>query len=101
MGFFADEAIFLNGVQPLRGEAAVGEHWKRSFTPAAAPFAWQPDTVQVSDSGTLAQTAEPMTLPGGKLVARFHSTWRPDADARWRVVFDDGQEVCDCAAAKP
>ena len=100
MGLVADEAIFLNGGQPLRGKAAVGEHWKRFFT-AAAPFAWQPDTVQVLDSGTLAQTAGPVTLPGGKLVARFHSIWRLDTDGRWRVVFDDGQDVCDCAAAKP
>ena len=54
-----------------------------------------------ANSGMLNQTSGPLKLPAGKLVARFHSIWRLDTDGRWRVVFDDGQDVCDCAAAKP
>jgi ketosteroid isomerase-like protein len=35
--------------------------------------------------------------PEGKVVARFTSIWRLEPDGAWRVVFDRGNEVCDCA----
>lgn len=96
LGFVADEAVFLNGGRPLRGKAAVGAHWLRLYTAPQAPFSWQPDRVEVLASGTLAQTTGPVSDSRGKLIARFYSTWRLEPDGRWRVVFDDGYDVCEC-----
>ena len=94
----ADDAVFLNGGKPLRGKAAIGEHWKRFYAGANPPFTWKPDLVEVAASGGLAQSVGPVAAPGGKVVSRFYSTWRLDPDGRWRVVFDDGYDLCDCPA---
>jgi ketosteroid isomerase-like protein len=92
----AEEAVFLNGGKPLRGKAAVLEHWKRFFTAPAAPFSWRPDLVEVLPSGGLAHSEGPVSAPDGRVFARFYSTWRRDADGSWRIVFDNGHEVCNC-----
>jgi ketosteroid isomerase-like protein len=92
----ADEAVFLNGGKPLRGKAAVLEHWKRFFAASAAPFSWRPDLVEVLPSGQLAHSEGPVSAPDGRVFARFYSTWRRSADGAWRIVFDNGHEVCDC-----
>jgi ketosteroid isomerase-like protein len=94
--FVADEAVFLNGGKPLRGKQAVITHWKRFFTAPNAPFSWQPDLVEVLASGSLAQSIGPVFRPDGVLVARFYSTWRLERDGVWRIVFDDGYDVCNC-----
>ena len=44
----------------------------------------------VLDSGSLAPTSGPVTLPDGSEAGRFNSVWRLDADGEWRVVFDRG-----------
>lgn len=98
MGFIADDAVFLNGGKPLRGKAAIGEHWKRFYSGPTAPFSWKPDLVEVVGSGNLAQTLGPVASPGGQVIARFYSSWRLEPDGRWRVVFDDGYDVCNCPA---
>lgn len=97
LDFVAEDAIFLNGGKPLRGKAAIGEFWKRFYASESPPFTWKPDLVEVLDSGKLAQSVGPVSTADGKVVSRFYSTWRRDADGRWRVVFDDGYDVCDCA----
>jgi ketosteroid isomerase-like protein len=96
LSFVSDEAIFLNGGRPLRGRAAIGEHWKKYFVDASPPFSWRPDLVEVVESGVLAQSTGPVAAPNGKVVARFYSTWRLEADWQWRVVFDDGYDLCEC-----
>ncbi len=98
--FVSDEAVFVNSGKPLRGRAAVVAHWKRFFAAPGAPFSWRPDLVEVLDSGTLAQSIGPVSAPDGTVVARFYSTWRLEADGVWRVVFDDGYDVCNCAKPK-
>lgn len=99
-GFIADDAVFVNGGQPLRGKAAILAHWKRFFEPAAAPFSWAPEVAEVVPSaGPLGYTEGPVKSPAGATFARFHSTWQRGANGRWLVVFDNGQRVCDCAAA--
>ena len=42
----------------------------------------------------LAQTKGPVFDPEGKAILEFRSTWRRDADGRWKVVFDDGTCLC-------
>ena len=97
--FVAEDAIFINGNKPLRGRAAVLAEWKRFFEGAEAPFSWAPDLVEALPDGQLAYSTGPVHVKG-KLVARFASTWRREADGRWRVVFDNGSDVCDCKADK-
>ncbi len=91
--FLADEAVFFNEKPALRGKAAVAAGWKRFFEQPAAPFSWEPDQVEVLDSGTLAFSTGPVRGPDGKPVARFKSVWRLEAPGVWRVVFDSG---CNC-----
>jgi uncharacterized protein (TIGR02246 family) len=90
----AEDAIFVNGRQPLRGKAAILADWKKYFE-GPAPFSWKPETVVVLEDGSLAQTKGPVFDPAGKPILEFRSTWRREPDGRWRVVFDDG--ACRCA----
>ena len=62
-----------------------------------APFSWQPDTVEVLESGNLALSSGPVFDPAGKKFATFTSIWRQDAPGVWRIVFDKGNPECDCA----
>ena len=94
--FIADEAVFLNGGKPLRGKEAVTAHWKRFFVAPRAPFSWKPELVEVLPSGTLAQSVGPVANPDGVVVARFNSIWRLEAPGTWRIIFDEGSDVCRC-----
>ena len=40
-----------------------------------------------------------IALAAGKLIATFTSVWRQESPGVWRIVFDKGNEVCDCAKA--
>jgi ketosteroid isomerase-like protein len=95
--FIADEAVFFGRQGPLRGRAAVVEGWRSFFEGPAAPFAWEPETVEVLASGTLALSSGPVRDPAGKQIGTFNSMWRRGADGRWLVVFDKGCPVCECA----
>jgi ketosteroid isomerase-like protein len=97
LSFVAQDAVFLGGASPLRGRAAVGEGWKRFYTGPNPPFSWKPELVEVNGAGTLALSTGPVATPDGRVVSRYYSTWRRDADGRWRVAFDNGYDVCDCA----
>jgi len=93
----SDEAVFFSGSDPLRGKEQVTAYWKRFYEKPAAPFSWAPDRVEVLASGTLALSTGPVLNPEGKPFARFSSIWRLEAPNTWRIVFDQGWEVCDCA----
>ena len=64
-----------------------------------APFSWEPQTVEVLDSGTLALSSGPVYDPKGKNFATFTSIWRLEAPGTWKIIFDKGNDVCDCAKA--
>ena len=72
------------------------DFWKRFYEGPTAPFSWQPETVEVLDSGDLALSSGPVRDPQGKLVATFTSIWRLEAPGTWRIIFDKGNDVCDC-----
>ena len=93
-GFLAEETVFFAGEQATRGRAAVAASWAGLFEGPAAPFSWEPDQVQVLDSGTLALSTGPVRDPSGKVIARFNSIWRREAPGVWKVVFDKGSPVC-------
>lgn len=90
----AEDAVFFNGDQPLRGKAAVLAAWKGFFEGAAAPFSWKPRLVEVLPSGSLAYSSGPVAGPDGQVRQHYASTWRLDDDGRWRVVLDRGYAVC-------
>ena len=96
----AEDAVFFGGPKPAHGKQAVVENWKPFFEGKDAPFSWESAEVEVLDSGTLAHSSGPVFDPGGKRVATFNSIWRREPDGSWKVVFDKGCNVCDCAAAQ-
>lgn len=89
-----DDAVFVNGGKPLRGKAAIVEHWQRFFVEPAAPFSWKPEIAELGADGTLGYTEGPVISPAGVTFARFYSTWQRRPDGTWRVVFDNGYSVC-------
>ena len=97
--FLSAETIFFNGAQALRGRQQVADSWKPFFVKPDAPFSWKPETVEVLESGTLALSSGPVFDPAGKQFATFTSIWRLEAPDTWRIVFDKGNAVCDCAKA--
>lgn len=96
--FVSEEAVFFSGPTPLRGKAAVTAFWQRFYNGPQAPFSWDPDEVEVLDSGTLALSSGPVKNPEGVVFARFTSIWRLEAPGQWRIVFDRGNPV---APARP
>jgi ketosteroid isomerase-like protein len=98
----ADEAVFFSGPgKANRGKPAVADAWKRLYEGKTAPFSWEPDHVEVLDSGKLAHSSGPVKDPSGKIVGQFNSIWRLEAPNTWRVVFDKGCDVCQQCADKP
>ena len=89
----SQEAVFM-GARVLRGRQEIVDAWKAFFDGPNPPFSWEPDLVEVLDSGTLALTSGPVHDPKGELTGRFNSVWRLEPDGRWRVVFDRGSPVC-------
>lgn len=99
--FISDEAIFFGGPSPLRGKQQVVDGWAPFFDEADAPFSWEPQEVEVLESGTLALSSGPVRNQSGTTVARFTSIWRREADGNWHVIFDKGCEVCAGVEARP
>jgi ketosteroid isomerase-like protein len=91
--YVSDEAVFFAGPNATHGKANVVAQWTPLFADAAAPFSWEPDQVEVLDSGTLALSTGLVRDPSGKPVARFNSIWRLEAPNQWRVVFDKGSPL--------
>lgn len=91
--FVAEEAVFF-GRTVLRGREAVRQGWSPFFQGESAPFSWAPEVVEVLESGALALSSGPIFDPAGERVGTFQSTWRLEADGRWRVVFDKGCPPC-------
>jgi ketosteroid isomerase-like protein len=96
-GFLSPEATFFSATRVLHGKQEVADAWKRFFDNPAAPFSWKPETVEVLESGNLALSSGPVFDPAGKQFATFTSIWRMEAPGTWRIVFDKGNDVCDCA----
>ena len=91
--FLSPDAIFFSGSTVERGPAQIAEQWAPYFQGHPAPFAWQPDDVQVLDDGKLALSTGPL-LQGGHIVGRFNSVWRLEAPGVWHVILDKGEDVC-------
>jgi ketosteroid isomerase-like protein len=84
----------------LRGREAVVESWSKAFFGSGVEILWRPSVVEVLQSGELALSRGPYRMSrkaeDGSVQeswGRFNSTWRLNADGRWRVVFDAGGDV--------
>jgi ketosteroid isomerase-like protein len=91
--FLSPEAVFFSGASVKHGPAEVAVQWQPYFEGRKAPFSWAPDHVEVLASGKLALSTGPV-YEDGKIVGRFNSIWRLEADNAWRIVFDKGEAVC-------
>lgn len=92
--FLAPETVFFAGKKPLRGAATVEAYWKTYYETPAPPFSWEPEQVEVLDSGTLAMSSGTVRDPAGALMGTFTSVWRREGPGRWRIVFDKGCPAC-------
>lgn len=92
--FLSEEAVFFTGEAVLRGKQQVADGWQRFFQGPVAPFAWEPQQVEVLDSGTLALSSGPVRGADGRVIASFTSIWRLEGPATWRIVFDKGCDAC-------
>lgn len=91
--FLAEDTVWFTP-EPIRGKAAVAADWKRFYEKPAAPFSWEPQEVEVLDSGTLAISSGPVYDPAGIRFGTFTSIWRQEAPGVWRIVFDKGCPAC-------
>jgi ketosteroid isomerase-like protein len=93
--FLAEDTVWFGGQGPLRGKQAVIDAWTRFYDPKLAPpFSWEPATVEVLESGTLALSSGPVRDPDGRIIATFTSIWRQEAPGQWRIIFDKGCDAC-------
>jgi ketosteroid isomerase-like protein len=96
----APDVIWLADV-PLRGPDAVLTRWQKFFDAPTPPFSWTPELVEVQQGGKLALSTGPVFDPAGKRVGTYTSIWRREASGEWKIIFDRGCPVCDCAAQHP
>lgn len=94
VSFLSQETVFFSGERVLRGSESVAEAWKPYFESDQAPFSWQPASVEVLDSGSLALSTGPILDPQGQCVGTFTSIWRLENDGAWKIVFDKGNRDC-------
>jgi ketosteroid isomerase-like protein len=93
--FISEEAVFFSDSGVLRGRLHVIDGWKPLYAKPAAPFSWEPEKVEVLDSGSLALSSGPVRDSKGRVFAIYSSIWRQESPGVWKIVFDKGSEVCD------
>lgn len=96
ISFLSEEAVFFSGPNATSGKQQVAELWKPLYEGPDAPFSWEPEQVVVLDSGTLALSTGPVSSADGKLMGTFTSIWRQESPGTWRIIFDKGNEACNC-----
>jgi ketosteroid isomerase-like protein len=100
VSMIAPDVIWLAD-KPLRGPDEVLTRWQKFFDAPQPPFSWSPETVEVQQGGKLALSTGPVLNAAGKRVATYTSIWRRESSGEWRIIFDRGSPVCDCAPATP
>ena len=78
----------------MRGKSAVVDGWRALFAGPTPPFTWNPETVEVIASGTLAHSSGPVHDATGRRIGTFNSIWRREPSGEWRVIFDKGSPIC-------
>lgn len=75
----ADDVVWL-GSTLMRGKQQVAEGWKRFYEEKDAPFSWEPEQVEVNNSGTLGVSTWPVRDPEGRRIGTYNSIWRRERD---------------------
>ena len=96
--FLAEETIFFAGPKPLHGKDEVAAAWKRFYEPRRRRSRGSRTRSRCSPRDARDQLGARRD-PSGKRFATFTSIWRQEAPGVWRIVFDKGNDVCDCAKA--
>jgi ketosteroid isomerase-like protein len=94
--FVSEEAVFFGSKSVMRGRKAVADAWQSLYEGPDAPFSWEPEQVEVLESGTLAISSGPVRDPQGKRTGTFTSVWRRERDGNWKIVLDKGCPPCAC-----
>jgi ketosteroid isomerase-like protein len=94
--FLSEETVFMTNGQATRGAKKVAERWKVYFVGPQAPFSWEPEFVEVLDSGNLALSTGPVYDANGKRFGTFNSVWRRETGGAWKIVLDNGCPACNC-----
>lgn len=99
--FIADDTVFFSGPKPLHGKQQVVDFWAQFYTAPSAPFSWEPREVEVLPSGDLAMSFGPVHDAAGKRTGTFTSVWRKQGPNTWKIIFDKGDQICQCATPAP
>jgi ketosteroid isomerase-like protein len=89
----SEEAVFF-GSGVSRGISEVAAAWKPLFDGDEAPFSWEPEKVQVLDSGNLALSTGPVRNSSGVIFSYYTSIWRQESPGVWKIIFDKGNKAC-------
>jgi len=94
--YWADDAFVMQeGHAPLKGKQAIRQMVEESFKIPGFQINWQPQIVEVSDSGDMAYMIEnaqvSFTDSTGKAITMYNkavSIWRKQPDGSWKNVVD-------------
>lgn len=96
VSYWAEDAVLMSAEQlPLKGKAAIREMVEGSFKIPGFKISWQPQSVEVSESGDMAYIIEnsqiSLTDSTGKAFVQNNkavSIWRKQKDGSWKNVVD-------------
>ena len=96
LSYWAEDAIVISAGEPtLKGKQAIRQMVEESFKIPGFRISWEPQSVEVSESGDMAymleKTQVSFTDSTGKLITLHNnavSIWRKQADGSWKNAVD-------------
>jgi len=96
ISYWADDALVISaGQPPLKGKQAIRQMVEESFKIPGFRISWQPQSVEVSESGDMAYLIENAQISykdsTGKATTLYNkavSVWRKQPDGSWKNVVD-------------
>ena len=96
LSYWADDAVVMPAGQPiLKGKIEIRKMVEESFKTPGFKISWEPQSVEVSQSGDMAYLIEKETMTmndsSGKTItqhAKGVTVWRKQTDGSWKNVVD-------------
>ncbi len=96
VGYWAEDAVMISEGQPqLNGKKAIRQMVEQSFKMPGFGISWQPQKVEVSESGDMAYIIEDSQVAyqdaNGKAIKQQNkavSIWKKQSDGSWKNVVD-------------
>ena len=96
VSYWAEDAVVMSsGQPPLKGKQAIRKMVEESYKIPGFRISWQPQTVEVSESGDMAYVIENSQVSfsdsTGKSITQNNkavSVWRKQVDGSWKNVVD-------------